>query len=128
LESRTTLGLLVRHWWGHRILRADRMQEVSVTLESVGILADSVPYFNFLIEVSGLLVSRVVTLSTLESVEHPAVVVNNFCKVLDTICSVQRIIGVQASWVRRLLLMECHLAHGLRVQLRCFQVNLQHFL
>ena len=93
-------------------------------MESVGILADRVPYFNFLIEVGGLLVSRVVTLCTLESIEHSAVVINNFCKVLDTICSIQRIIGVQSGWVRRLLGMECHLTHGLRVQLRCLQVNL----
>jgi hypothetical protein len=104
------------------------MQEVSVTLEAVGILGDGIAYFHFLIEVSGLLVSRVVTLCTLESVENSAVVINNFCKVLDTICSIQRIIGVQAGWVRRLLLVEGHLTHLLRVQLRCLQVNLQHFL
>ena len=76
------------------------MQEVSIALEAIGILAEIGRDFELSVEIGRLFVRRVVTLSALKSVKNSSVVINNFSQVLDAIGPIQRIVSVKASRIR----------------------------
>ena len=92
------------------------MEEIRVPLEAVRVLTDSSGDPKLPVKIVCLLVGTVVTLGALETFKNPAVVVNNFCEVFDPIGSVERIVRVEACWVRLFLCVELSFSERLRVQ------------
>ena len=105
---------------------ADRVKEVGVPLEAIGVLTESIRDLHFLIEVVRLLIGTVVTLSSLEAFKHPPVIINNFGQVLDSVCPVERVVGVEAGRVALLILVRGVVGQGLGVEFGRLQVNLEH--